>query len=207
MDLDAIVAEVYLNAGIPTDDDRVDAEDVEDLINGAIREISSTRDWEWLKAVDATNILTILGQSDYTPPSNWRRTIGITLNDSRDVPARTPREINSRQFESGPVEFFTIEAGVLRFSPKPDLIEKIRHVYLRAETALDTGSDTPLIPDNYIDLAIWGAVYRVHIRLKDTQAYRIARGVYEELDKRYARDAKAYSPQLIPMHRLDTWGN
>lgn len=207
MELSDIRAEVYLNAGIPSDDDRVDATAIRDFINGAIREISATRDWEWLKTVDATNVITILDQSDYTPPANWRRTIGITINNSRDIPARTPREINSRQFESGPVEFFTIEAGILRFSPKPDIAEDIRHVYLKGETALSAEDDEPLVPDNYIDLVIWGAVKRVHIRLKDTGSFRVAKGMYDELDDRYARDAKAYSPQLIPMHRTDTWGN
>lgn len=200
MQLSAIRTEVYETAGVASDDPRIPTATMTRIVNRALRRVSGEYDWPWLQTTET--ITTAAGTQAYTPTSGYRKTLRLRYED-QDLVELQPRDAAQYHNVTGsPVGFFT-EDDKVHVVPTPDGVYSLHHVYQARETALSSDSDTPLLPDEYIDWLVFTALILVAARIRDDGLY----GIADRERRRAADDAmrglRRSTQSAVPKSRID----
>lgn len=169
--LDEIRTEILETAGLASDDARFPDATLTRIVNRALRNLTAERDWPWNQAVET--LTTAADTQNYAPNAAWQKTLRLRY-ENRDLKLYQARE--AAQFDDvtgAPVGYF-IERDNIFLLPTPDGVYSVEHVYSATETALSGDSDTPALPDRYVDWLVSIALVQVATRIRDMDLYALA---------------------------------
>jgi hypothetical protein len=178
------------------------------FINETYREICGMSRWKFLEAEDSS-LITIVGQPNYSLTStlngginlnggNWRNLDSIRIQ-TQETPI--PSSMTNLQYKSpeGPDGFFeyqhidrnnstpfhwTFFQQQLWFYPHPDMQYIVRIHYIQEPPDLSAPSDVPILPIQYHDVLVWGAVESMAFRERDWLGRQFAQQKKEEFLRR-----------------------
>lgn len=192
MDLTALQAAVKTRMAVPGTDALFTSAVLTDLINSALHYIETEADWPWL---EASETITTTNTTDaYTPNANWRRTIDLRLSTGH-VLRRIPVAELDFYTGTGEPRLYAIYANqlVLRPTPVTSFLPTILHRYIRKETDLASGSDTPLMDSSYHSAIVEYATFLAHRRQAKTAEADAALAAYETWRDQMIRRAHRWS--------------
>jgi hypothetical protein len=121
-----------------------------DAVNAALRAITLEADWPWL--VTSTTFTTMAGTTSYALPTTHLRTLSLVdVAIAEPLQRRQTVEIDRFQLQQGRPYLYAISGSSLLLAPKPDGAYQIQHRFVRAEITLSAGTNSPLLPDPFID--------------------------------------------------------
>lgn len=171
----------------------VDATALSELVNEAVQAVAEERDWPWMLYSDS--FPTQSGTSDYVLPTDWERTVSVTVD------GYPTRQINVADadgwdfFEDRPGYYgYAIDGSVLILKPTPTAVATVQHRYVRSEPTLEVDSDEPLIPARFHGAIVNYTAATVCDRYGDAGRADSFRVEYERWFKRM-RDATVRSQQ------------
>jgi hypothetical protein len=177
------------------------------FINTEYRRLAGRRRWKWLEAQDST-LSTVVGTAIYTPPMTDLRNIdAVRLSDSTGATYYIePREEQALRdlyhrdlgINSQP-HAWTQYAGKLWLWPTPDQIYNITFDYIKNVTNMVADGDTHLVPEEYDDILVWGAVARSALRARDWMSR-----TFSAQERDQAEMAMAAEYNMISRQRSDT---
>ena len=118
-------------------------------VNQALNEISTEHDWPWLDASET--IATIAGTATYTPATNWVRTKELKVVDSYPMQLVGQVDLDTQWPTTGVAEpsIYSIVNSLISVRPYPDGVYSMTHRYVKRETELASGTDTPVMPTQF----------------------------------------------------------
>lgn len=193
---------ILTRAGLAADDPRFPDATLTDAINQALRSISAEHDWPWLQG--QTNQSTVADTQFISAPSLWAKTLRLEI-DGDDLHLMQPRDGGRYSQSTGKPLGYFIEHDKIHFAPVPDGVYTVYHVFYKYEAALSGDTDTPLLPDRFLDWLIWSTVIQVAVIIRDTDLYSMA-DRERKLWRTRAHDEvlRSVSP-FVPKSR-DDWG-
>jgi hypothetical protein len=166
--LQTIRTEILETAGLASDDARFPDATLTRIVNRALRQLSAEHDWPWNQATE--DLTTAAGTQAYAPNAAWQKTLRLRY-ENRDLKEYQARDAAQYNDDTGqPVGFF-IERDQIHIVPTPDGVYTIQHVYSAVETALSGDTDTPALPDRYIDWLVSIALTQVATIIRDTDLF------------------------------------
>lgn len=199
--LTAIHTEILETAGLASDDPRFPSATLTRIVNRALRNVSAIHDWPWNQATeDFTLAANTVG---YTPAAAWSKTFRLRY-DNRDLFRFQPRDAQRFVNITGDPVGYYIEQEKVNFVPTPDGVYTVEHVYYAYETALSGDTDTPALPDRYIDWLVWEACKIVASRIDNTDLFAVAERQSKEWARR-AHDEVLRSKASIKVQTRSDW--
>jgi hypothetical protein len=169
--LQTIRTEILETAGLASDDARFPSATLTRIVNRALRNLSAERDWPWNQAVET--LTTVANTQGYTPDASWQKTLRLRY-ENRDLKQYQARDAAQFNDDTGaPVAYF-VERDTIFLLPTPDGVYSVEHVYSAVETALSGDTDTPALPDRYIDWLVSMALIQVATIIRDTDLYSLS---------------------------------
>jgi len=169
--LDEIRTEVLETAGLASDDSRFPDATLTRVVNRALRALSAEADWPWNQATE--DLTTAADTQAYTPDAAWQKTLRLRY-ENRDLLEYQSREAAQWATDTGRPAGYFIELDQIHIVPTPDGVYTIEHVFSSTETALSGDSDTPALPDRYIDWLVAICLVQVATRIRDMDLYSLA---------------------------------
>jgi hypothetical protein len=169
--LQTIRTEILETAGLASDDARFPSATLNRVVNRALRNLSAEHDWPWNQASET--LTTVAAQEAYSPAAAWQKTIRLRY-EGRDLVEYQPRDAAQFFNDTGSPVGFYIEEESIHLLPIPDGVYSVEHIYSAGETALSGDTDTPALPDRYIDWLVSIALVQVSQRIRDTDLYGMA---------------------------------
>ncbi len=207
MQLQTIRANVYDRLGMVNTDNALTSSVLNNLINGALRQISMQFDWPWLTHTDTTFTATVAGTQDYTPQNLWKSTQYIITDTDNLLKAKQPADAARYSNFEGYPQFYSIEGGKIRLFPVPDAVYTVRHVFTRYESPLTGDTDEPLMPDWAIDLLVITTAHMAAGRLRDRDLQAALRPELDRLMSSIKDEVRRTRATVDPQHRRDIgWG-
>lgn len=188
--LTAIHTEILETAGLASDDARFPSATLTRIVNRALRSLSAEHDWPWLDATETIN--TVAGTTSYSPAALWQKTKRLTY-DNRDLVQFQASDAAQYANDTGEPQGFYIESDLIYFVPVPDGAYAVTHSYSSMETALSGDTDTPALPDRYIDWLVFRACIIVATRIRDGELYSMSE-----------REVKAWARRAADEQRRST---
>ena len=74
-----LIISIRNRTNLATDDARVSDANLLDFINAAIQDCESQKEWPWREHIETISITN--GDNTYTPASDWKTTLSLTLDD------------------------------------------------------------------------------------------------------------------------------
>ena len=169
--LQTIRTEILETAGLASDDARFPDATMNRVVNRALRNLSAEHDWPWNQG--QTNLTTVSGTQTTTFPASASKIIRLEY-EGRDLREYQPSEGGQFSQDSGAPFGFFIEHDKIHWTPVPDGAYTVYCAYHGYETALSGDTDTPALPDRYIDWLVSIALVQVSQRIRDTDLYGMA---------------------------------
>lgn len=162
------------------------------ILNGVYRGVVSSQRWPFTeKAVDYPSPTTV-GTAEY-PLSAIADLVSldsIRIHDAagnrHDMENLDPEEFNSRFYERaqppsvGCPRYWTQHHGQIVLFPTPDQAYTMRVNYTCQPPDLALATDTPVMPAQFHDILVWGAVNELAYRERDTLSQQFAQGMYAQ---------------------------
>lgn len=206
-DLDGIKTLAFDASGYNANDLTLDGTTMTRIVNSALKEYATERDWPWL--IEETTISVTAGDNEYNVPSDWTRTNWLSIADE-ELYYRSARELQYHLdgTQQSKPRFYTITtvAGqeLIRLAPDPVEAYTVIHEYVQIEPDLSSGTDTPLIPEEYLDLLVQYIVRRMAIRKRDSGVQAQAEAQLEYWLSRTSDNVRRVrSPQRV--HTRKDW--
>ncbi len=162
-------------AGYNTADPIIATADINDIIQGALDQISTEYEWPWLYAEGT--ITTVAGTTDYNVPTRWTRTLWLAYKHL-ELKYRSHRQmrhvIGDTTVTGQPTVFTTVGDTSIRVGRIPDAVYTLDHGYVTSEAVMTSDSDQPALDDAYDDMLVWRVVKGLAIRRGDTDMLQIA---------------------------------
>lgn len=174
---------------------------VNDLINDALREISSDGEWTWLNLTET--IECVANSATYALPAGFIEVISLTNSNGQQL---TP--INEADLEAinaatfGEPLFFVVGNKQLTVTPVPTYDLDLSLRYKSADNTLTGDADEPKLPEHLVDALIWYTCYLCMIVTRDDQRASDMYNAYQLARKRMETQPTQVSP--IPRIRLRT---
>lgn len=159
MQLSDIRTALRRRMGVPSSDSFHTDAVLTDAINESLRALATEHDWPWLDGTQTFS--TAADDYQYDLPSGYARTISMQVGaePATQIHVSSVDDWNAIA-ETIPAEYaFAIYGGEILLKPTPQSVKTVTHRYVKAETALSSDTDEPLLPDRFIDAAIAGAAY------------------------------------------------
>lgn len=162
------------------------------FINEAYREICGMARWPFLEAQDSS-LSTVAGTSAYSLPfTDWRNLDAVRIaipateqyDNLRYLPVQDFREYEHIDRDISTPYYWTFYANQLHFYPVPDAVYTVTIDYIIEPADLAAGTDVPLIPAQYHDVLVWGAVESLAYRERDWLGRQFAEQKKEMMLKR-----------------------
>lgn len=165
--------------GVPSSDAFFTDQVVTDLVNAGLQYISGQHDWPWLELSESLN--TVAAAESVATSVNAQRTIALYDTTGIQLTYQPYHELVRfpANAQSNTLRFFGMRGGnvVLRPVPLGTVSAALTHIYRSSEPRLLTGSDTPLMPQQFHDAIADKAANLGHMRQGDLAAAKI----YQEL--------------------------
>lgn len=182
MNLTALMEATRTRLGLPASDSFFTDQVITDLVNASLEYITGRHDWYWLEASESLN--TVASTESVATATNSQRTIALYDNTGVQLEYRPFHELVRfpADAESNTLRFFGLRGSniVLRPVPAGTVVGALTHVYRSAETRLLTGTDTPLMPQQFHDAIADRAAYLGHLRQGDNAAAKAFQESCEE---------------------------
>lgn len=198
--LSVIRTEVLDSAGLDSTDPRLTSAVLNRFINRGLRRLTSINDWPWNDAQET--ITTVGGTATATPAADWSRTINMQLN-SIDLRHISPHEAGKYFSDTGRPLAFSITNELITFYPTPTGVYSITHNYSTYEATLTGDSDTPALPDAFIDALVSHTLLLVSTKIRDTELYTMASRDVKDWEDRMADDTQRATGALRVTARSD----
>jgi len=179
MNLTGLIEATRTRLGLPNTDAFFTDAVITDLVNAALQYISSQHDFPWLEASETLN--TVAHTENVATAAASQRTIALydptgiqlTYMPYHDL-VRIPKNA-----ESDTLRFFGMKGSTLVLRPTPlgTVSGALTHIYRSAEPRLLTGTDTPLMPQQFHDAVADKAANLGMMRQGDLNGAKL----YEEL--------------------------
>lgn len=189
--------------GVPTSDPALTDAILLDLINAANRKLSLVHDWPWLVTTDTTLTATVADQAEYTPASNWRKTLYLVCDSDQELQLRQAQDIVRYQANSGYPFFYAVKGTTIQISPTPDTVYTLEHEYIKSVTLMTLGSEESEVPEWALDLLIEGVCVLAAKRLHDTDLARAMQQEYSETLEVMRDEVRRTKQNPVPRHRTD----
>ena len=182
MNLTGLIEATRTRLGIPASDSYFTDQVVTDLVNAGLEYITGRHDWYWLEASESLST-TAASESVATTTSSQRT---IALFDSTGVQLEFRPYHDLVRFpadaQSNTLRFFGLRGSTLILRPVPlgTVVNALTHIYRSAEPRLLSGSDTPLMPQQFHDAIADRAAYLGHLRQGDNAAAKLYQETCEE---------------------------
>lgn len=151
-DVDDIRGLIRRKAGLSTNDLRITDARILELINESLSAISAERDWPWLEDMDT--ISTVVDQQIYAFPTDAVMLKNLFMDRGRELRYETPTSFHKASHLTGYPRWYTIIDNNIYIAPVPQKVETITALFSKSEPILTTGTDTPIIPERYINYLI-----------------------------------------------------
>ena len=201
-------ARLYLRArmGLHSTDQLAQDTELTYALNEGLHAYSSELDWWWLE--DQTSFTTTAGTATYALPADHKITKQLWIGDELLAPRQYQDLIRLSEDSSATPAYYAIKDSLIYLSPKPaNSTTTVYHYYVRQETALSSGSDTPLIPTRYDGLWLSHAAVIMADRMDNPQKRMIHERARDEWLKRARDEARAHRGLVPVKARRDTsWG-
>lgn len=176
--LTELQAAVRLRMNAKTTDSVLTTANITEAINDAIRTITLEHDWFWLHT--STTITTVAGTSVYAVPADFLRTISITDTVIGNHLVQFPLIDLDSIVGQGRPNIYAVEAGNIILKPIPSDVNTFLHRYVKTETPLSVGGDTPLIPKEFSEGIVHGAALTAARFIRDSQMAAEAAADYND---------------------------
>lgn len=182
MNLTGLIEATRTRLGIPSSDAYFTDQVVTDLVNAGLEYITGRHDWYWLEATESLST-TAASESVATTTSSQRT---IALYDSTGVQLEYRPYHDLVRFpadaQSNTLRFFGLRGSTIVLRPVPlgTVVGALTHIYRSAEPRLLSGSDTPLMPQQFHDAIADRAAYLGHLRQGDNPAAKLYQETCEE---------------------------
>lgn len=163
-----------------------------DIIASVYRRICAERRWWWLEKRDQTTIQTIIGTPNYNTTGitdlreiNEVRIQGnpATVQNSFDLRYMPPTEMHANVHmwrDNGIPEYWSQAGNQLWLWPYPDLVYQTVIDYIYQPPDLVNSTDIPVMPVQFHDVLIWGAIRELTFRERDVFNHRTADGIFQD---------------------------
>lgn len=199
--LQTIRTEILETAGLASDDPRFPDATLNRIINRALRALSAEHDWPWMEASET--ITTAANDAEYSPAADWAETKRLRYED-RDLQQYQAADAQQYANDTGEPVGFYIEEDLIHIVPVPDGVYPIEHIYYSYVTALSGDTDTPALPDRYVDYLVWHALKQVAARIRDEKLYGMADNETRDWYRR-ASDEVRRSNKSVPIKTRSDW--
>lgn len=157
MDLQTMIPQVRIRAGVPAEDGLWTDAAITALVNEALHYLDSESDWLWGERV--ATVTTSNGDNEYDLPANWKRTLHVTGPDGYLLDEVKAQQILRYKSASGIPRMYDVYQTSIRFAPTPTSALAYIHSYLLAEVDLAAVDDEPLVPAIFHNAIIEYATY------------------------------------------------
>ncbi len=198
--LQTIRTEILETAGLAADDARFPSATLTRIINRALRQIAADHRWPWQQGSETIN--TVANTEAYTPASNWAQTKRLQYED-RDLHEYSAAEAAEFANDTGAPQGYYIEEDQIHFVPVPDGVYAVTHIYHDYITALSGDTDTPELPDRYVDYLVNVALIQVAQRIRDLDLYSMADRERTKWKRRAGDEQRRSSGTTVPEARTD----
>jgi hypothetical protein len=201
MQLINIRSNIINRAGIALTDAMADTTSLNMLVNSAVREMSSLRDWGWDQSTQA--IPTVSGTDSYAFNTDLKKVLRVVNLDEGTIVRQITATAAIRYLDQqGDPVFWYLSGANIVFAPVPQKVINMELVYLAAPTDLSGDTDEPAIPDYAIDLVIVMAAVKVAARIDDWSRHRMLTAEVRGLQESLLDDARrAQGPPSIATRR------
>lgn len=153
MNLSGLQEATRTRLGIPSSDAFFTDTVLTDLINAALQYISGRHDWPWLEVSETLN--TVASTETVATAVASQRTIALYDETGIQLEYMPYSELVRipKDAESNSLRFFGMRGSTLVLRPVPlgSVTGALTHIYRSAEPRLLTGTDTPLMPQQFQD--------------------------------------------------------
>jgi hypothetical protein len=162
------------------------------FLNEIYREVCGMNRWPFLEAQDSS-LSTAVGTSAYTLPfANWRNIDAVRIeiaalqqyDNLRYCGVQEFREMEHIDRDTSTPFYWTFYANQLHFYPVPDSVYTVRIDYIVEPADLAAAGDVPVLPTQYHDVLVWGAIESLAFRERDWLGRQFAQSKKEEMLKR-----------------------
>lgn len=182
MNLTGLMEATRTRLGVPASDSFFTDQVVTDLVNAGLEYITGRHDWFWLENSESLN--TVAGTETVATSALSQRTIALYDQTGVQLEYRPYHELVRfpADAESNTLRFFGLRGSTIVLRPVPlgSVSGALTHVYRSAETRLTTGSDTPLMPQQFHDAIADRATYLGHLRQNDNASAKLFQESCEE---------------------------
>ena len=157
-------------------------------LNSVYRRVAGMRRWPWLEIYQATGPAVVAGTETYNLAGTLTDLLhveGIRLEFGTDyynlkyVPPQEFRDAAHVYRDQGaPIYWTKVGAAQVKFYPKPDKAYTMTVDYVKFPTALAADADVHIMPENYEDVLVWGALAEMCYRERDYAGRQIAMEEY-----------------------------
>ena len=187
-----MMTSVRTRLGAPSSDSFYTDAKLTEYINEALDWYTAQWDWPWLEKSETINCAA--SDSDYAVASDYNSTIAVV--DAAHTPL-VEKPFDELLFmttaEDANPHFYCVYNATLHVRPVPNGTFNLTHYYRCLETALSTGSDTPLMPDQYLGCVYEyaaGLGFQAAGNLNDAgEKFKAANAWIEQMRARTNRDA------------------
>lgn len=169
--LTQFIAEVRSAGNFATDDTRITDAVVTREINRALKRIALVHDWPWLQVEGTVNV--VANTNTYALPADFLRLISLRHTDTAEnLYIRSIQELDQYLGTSRPMAF-AVWGGNIVLAATPNGTYTLKLRYIKQETVLVAGSDTPVIPSYWDEGVIEAAVVqllRISMRMDEATA-------------------------------------
>jgi hypothetical protein len=157
-----------------------------EMVNSVYRELYSMREWWWLEA-SSSAVATVIGTQAYTPSPTtfqtikrvWLVSAGVEIPLEYLPPHDLRKRTNDNDSNARP-KYWSFFNAQIQLYPVPEAVYTIGYDYISRPADLAADGDTPVIPSQYHDVMVWGAVAELSFRERNYEAYNVARTRYVE---------------------------
>lgn len=188
-----IRAKVQSRVATNTDDPFLTETKINDLINDALREISSDGDWTWLHLT--TTLTTSVATSTYSVPNGFIEAISLTNAQGEVLTPVNGSDLDALNSVSvGLPLFYAVFNRQIVLAPVPSTVETYTLRYKAAEVLLDDDADEPKLPEHLVDALIWYTCHLCMIVTRDDQRASDMYNQYQLARRRMETQPSQVSP-------------
>lgn len=200
--LSDIRTEILETAGLASDDARFPDATMNRIVNRALRQVSSEHDWPWNHA--QTNLTTTANVQTVSMPAATSKILRLEI-EGKQLLQLTASEGGSYSQDRGRPQAYWVEHEKIHFAPVPDGAYTVYTLYSAYETALSSDSDTPALPDRFMDWLVQTALVQVAQRIRDTDLYQMADRERRMWGRRAADEVRRSAQTVKLKTRSDWW--
>lgn len=193
MQRSSIRTKVYQRVATTSNDPMLGETVVNELINDALREISSDGEWTWLNLTDT--IECVAEVATYPVPAGFIEVVAVTNAQGQQLTPINNSDLDAINLASfGEPLFFTVGNREITFAPVPTTDVNLTLRYKSSDNSLTNDNDEPKLPEHLIDALIWYTCYLCMIVTRDDQRASDMFNQYTIVRKRMENQPTQSSP-------------